>query len=63
MKESSEKEKCKVARPNDKAVVGARVIYKRKMEGGKVEKYRCRRVVEGFWQGEGVHHSPTLATA
>ena len=35
------KKKCTVARPNDKLVVGARVIYKRKMKDGKVEKYGC----------------------
>ena len=39
------KKKYKVARPNDKLVVGARVIYKRNMKGGEVEMYRCRLVV------------------
>ena len=38
------KKKSKVTRPNDKLVVGAKVIYKRKMNGGEVEKYRCRLV-------------------
>ena len=38
------KKKCKVARPNDKVVVGARVIYKRKIKDGEAEKYRCRLV-------------------
>ena len=33
------KNKCKVVRPNDKFVVGARMIYKRKMKDGVVEKY------------------------
>ena len=33
-----------IARPNDKLVVGARVIYKRKMKDGKAEKYKCRLV-------------------
>ena len=32
----------KVARPNDKLVVRARMIYKKKMKDGEVEKYRCR---------------------
>ena len=34
--------KWKVARPNDKLVVRARIIYKTKMKDGEVEKYRCR---------------------
>ena len=38
------KKKCKAARPNDKLVGGARVIYKRNMKCGEVEKYRCRLV-------------------
>ena len=38
------KKKYRVARPNDKLVVGARVIYKRKMKDGEVEKYMCRLV-------------------
>ena len=33
------KKKCKVVRPNDKLVVWARVIYKRNMRDGEVEKY------------------------
>ena len=32
----------KVARSNDKLVVGARMIYKRKMKACEVEKYRCQ---------------------
>ena len=38
------KKKCRVAQPNDKLVVGARIIYKRKMKDGEVEKYGCRLV-------------------
>ena len=38
------KKKCSVARPNDKFVVGARVIRKRKVKDGEVEKYGCRLV-------------------
>ena len=38
------KKKYKVARPNDKLVVAARVIYKRKMKDGEVKKCRCRFV-------------------
>ena len=38
MTKSSEKKKCKVARPNDKLVVGSRVVYKRKIKDGEVEK-------------------------
>ena len=38
------KKKCKVARSNDKIVVGARGIYKIKMKDGEVENYRCRLV-------------------
>ena len=36
------RKKWKVARPNDKLVVRARIIYKRKMKDGEVEKYRYR---------------------
>ena len=57
-----------VARPKDKLVVGTKMLYKRKIgQDGKVEKYQCRLVAQGFWQVEGVHytekHLPTLATA
>ena len=36
------RKKWKVARLNGRLVVRARMIYKRKMKGGEVEKYRCR---------------------
>ena len=57
-----------VARPKDKLVVGTKMLYKRKIgQDGKVEKYKCRLVVQGFWQVEGIHYtekySPTPATA
>ena len=57
-----------VARPKDKLVVGTKMLYKRKIgKDGKVGKYKCRLVVQGFWQMEGVHytekHPPTPATA
>ena len=57
-----------VARPKDKLVVGTKMLYKRKIgQDGKVEKYECRLVAQGFWQVEGVHYtekySPTQATA
>ena len=57
-----------VARPKDKLVVGTKMLYKRKIgQDGKVEKYKCRLVAQGFWQVEGVHYtekySPTPATA
>ena len=44
MERSSEKEKQKVAGPNDKLVVGARVIYniKKVEQDGDVEEYICR---------------------
>ena len=45
MEESSEKTKWKVARPNDKLMVGARMIYTRGMEDCEVERYRCRHAV------------------
>ena len=38
------KKKRKVARPNDKLVVGARGIYKTKVKDGEVENYRRRLV-------------------
>ena len=43
--------KFKVARPNDKLVVEARVIYKRKMKDGEVEKYRCRLIAKAGRKG------------
>ena len=57
-----------VARPKDKLVVGTKMLYKRKIgQDGKVEKYKCRLVAQGFWQVEGVHYTekypPTPATA
>ena len=57
-----------VAWPKDKLVVGTKMLYKRKLgQDGKVEKYKCRLVVQEFWQVEGVHYtekySPTPATA
>ena len=57
-----------VARPKDKLVVGTKMLYNRKIgQDSKVEKYKCRRVAQGFWQVEGVHYtekySPTPAIA
>ena len=57
-----------VARPKDNLVVGTKMLYKRKIgQDGKVEKYKCRLVAQGFWQVEGVDYtekySPTPATA
>ena len=38
-----------VARPKDKLVVGTKMLYKRKIgQNGKVEKYKCRLVAQGF---------------
>ena len=38
-----------VARPKDKLVVGTKILYKRKIgQDGKVEKYKCRLVAQGF---------------
>ena len=47
---------------------GTKMLYNRKIgQDGKVEKYKCRLVAQGFWQVEGVHYtekySPTPATA
>ena len=47
--------KYEMARPNGNLVVGARMVYKRKMKDGKAEKYKCRLVTLGFFQVEGVH--------
>ena len=49
-------------------MVGTKMLYKRKIgQDGKVEKYKCRLVAQGFWQVESVHYtenySPTPATA
>ena len=57
-----------MARPKDKLVVSTKMLYKRKLgQDGKVEKYKCRLVAQGFWQVKGVHftekYSPTPATA
>ncbi|CAM9650472.1 unnamed protein product, partial [Ascophyllum nodosum] len=57
-----------VARPKDKLVIGTKMLYKRKIgQDGKVEKYKCRLVAQGFWQVEGVHYtekySPTPSAA
>ena len=52
------KQKWKVARPNGKLEVEASMIYKRKMKDCEVGKYRCR-----LPQVEGMHYSPTPATA
>ena len=57
-----------VARPKNRLVVGTEMFYKRKIgKDGKVEKYKCRLVAQGFWQVERVHYteeySPTPATA
>ena len=38
------KKKCRVARPNDKLVVGVKVIYKKNTKDGEDEKYGCRLV-------------------
>ena len=62
------KKKYKMARPNDKLVVGARMLHKGNMrEDDEVEKDKCRLVTSGLWQVKGVHYteeySPTLATA
>ena len=47
-----------VARPKDELVVGTKMLYKRKIgQDGKVEKYKCRLVAQGFWQVEGVHYT------
>ena len=47
-----------MARPKDKLVVGTKMLYKRKIrQDGKVEKYKCRLVGQGFWQVEGVYYT------
>ena len=55
-------------RSKDKLVVGTKMHDKRKIgQDGKVEKYKCQLVAQGFWQVEGVNYtetySPTPATA
>ena len=56
-----------VARVKDKLVVATKMLYTRNIgQDGKVEKYKCRLVMQGCWQVEGVHYtekySPTPAT-
>ncbi|CAN0158978.1 unnamed protein product, partial [Ascophyllum nodosum] len=47
-----------LARPKDKLVVGTKMLYKRNIgQDGKIEKYKCRFVAQGFWQVEGVHYT------
>ena len=47
-----------VARSKGKLVVGTKMLYKRKIgKDGKVEKYKCRLVAQGFRQVEGVHYT------
>ena len=37
--------KCKIARPSDKLVVGAKILYKRNIrEDGEVEMYKYRHI-------------------
>ena len=39
-----------VAWPKDTLVVSTKMLYKRKLgQDGKVEKYKCRLAVQGFW--------------
>ena len=53
-----------VARPKDKLVIGTKMLYKRKIgQDGKVEKYKCRLVAQGFWQVEGVHYTEKYSPA
>ena len=57
-----------VARPKDKLVFGTKMLSKRKIgQDGKVEKYKCRLVAQGFWQVEDAHYrekySPKPVTA
>ena len=58
------KKKCEMARPNDKLVVGARMIYNRKMEDIEVEKYKCRLVAHGSgWSKGCITRKSTLPPA
>ena len=60
-----ENNKWKVARPNDKLAVGAKVICNRKRLDRTERQKRTYAdlLLQGFWQVEGVHCSPTLTRA
>ncbi|CAN0218762.1 unnamed protein product [Ascophyllum nodosum] len=53
-----------VPRPNGKTVLGTKTTFKPKIEkDGRIEKYKCRFVAQGFRQIKGIHYdessSPT----
>ena len=55
-------------RPKGKTVLGTKMVFKRKLDQhGRIEKYKCRLVAQGFRQVKGVHYiessSPTPAQA
>ena len=57
-----------VERPKGKTVLGTKVVFKRKIgKDGKIGKYKCRLVAQGFKQVKGIHYdessSPTPAQA
>ena len=56
------------SRPNGKTVLGTKTIFKRKIgKDGRIEKYKCRFVAQGFRQIKCIHYdessSPTPSQA
>ncbi|CAM9602327.1 unnamed protein product [Ascophyllum nodosum] len=43
--------------PKGKTVLGTKTIFKRKIgKDGRIEKYKCRFVTQGFRQTKGIHY-------
>ena len=46
-----------VDRPKRKTVIGSKTVFERKVgQDGRVEKYKCRFVAQGFRQIKGIHY-------
>ena len=52
-----------VDRPKGKTVLGTKTVLKRKVgQDGRVEKYKCRFVAQGFRQIKGIHFQVSSST-
>ena len=53
-----------ILRPKGKTVLGTKTIFKRKIgKDGRIEKYKCRFVAQGFRQIKGIHYDESLSPA